>query len=124
MAWKIKFNENSKVPAFWNFFPELNHNEIMGFNSQQNNFFVIMLKDNEDHPNNLKRYTVLQQILTETNIDFEVAEIIGDHIFTKIFRTLLIGEWASYYLALINKIDPTPVKNIERFKRMLNNEVE
>ena len=83
-----------------------------------------MLKDNEDHPKNLKRYTALQQILTENNIDFDVDEIIGDQIFTKIFHTLLIGEWASYYLALINKIDPTPIKNVERFKRMLNNEAE
>src|SRR3989344_123587 len=30
-AWKIKFNETAKIPAFFNVFPELNHNEMVGF---------------------------------------------------------------------------------------------
>lgn len=122
LAWKIKFNENSKVPAFWNFFPELNHNEIMGFDNYKSDFFVIMLKDLEDHPKNLKRYAIMEQVLSERNIAYEVIDMAGDQIFTKIFRSLLIGEWASYFLALLNKIDPTPVNSIENFKLMIDKE--
>ena len=47
---KIKVNENAKTPAFWNYFPELNHNEMAGFTNPQGQFFVIMFQDEDDYP--------------------------------------------------------------------------
>src|SRR3989344_6995596 len=56
--WTIKFNEHAKNPAFWNFFPELNHNSMIGYSNFGDRYVAIMLKDPADDPRNHKRYEV------------------------------------------------------------------
>ncbi len=119
MIWKIKFNENSKIPAFYNFFPELNHNEMVGFTNPQANFFILMLKDPEDHPQNLKRFKITQDIFREKGIETETVDMETGDIFYKMFSALFLGDWISYYLALEYGQDPTPVEMVEKFKNLL-----
>ncbi len=65
--WKIKFNENSKIPAFYNFFPELNHNEMVGYTNLKKmgakNFYTLILQDNADHPRIIKRMHLTQDLI-------------------------------------------------------------
>lgn len=119
MIWKIKFNENSKVPAFYNFFPELNHNEMVGFTNPQSKFFILMLRDSGDHPQNLKRFENTARLLRKNGIEIETINIEDNNIFYKIFSTLCLGDWISYYLALEYGQDPTPVEMVEEFKDLL-----
>ena len=58
MIWKIMFNENAKTPAFWNFFPELNHNEMIGFTKPQGKFHLIVLRDRDIDPRISKRMEI------------------------------------------------------------------
>lgn len=120
MIWKIKFNENSKVPAFWNYFPELNHNEMVGFTNPQADFSFIFIKDAADNPKNLKRYDVLKDILEKKGMAVETVEMPGDGVFEKMFSTLILADWTSYYLALEYGQDPTPVDMVEGFKKALS----
>lgn len=119
MIWKIKLNENAKTPAFWNYFPELNHNEMVGFTNPQAKFFLIMLKDNQDNPKTLKRYGVTTQLLKEKGIDSAVLDMDGDDTFSKMFLTITLADWTSYYLALEYGQDPTPVEMVEKLKKIL-----
>jgi glucose/mannose-6-phosphate isomerase len=119
MIWKIMFNENAKTPAFWNYFPELNHNEMVGFTKLQGKFYVINLRDKKDHPRNLKRFKVTSQILKNYGVGSTTVDMPEGDILYKIFATLQIGCWSSYYLALEYKIDPTPVEMVEKLKKML-----
>jgi len=119
MIWKIKINENSKTPAFWNYFPELNHNEMVGFTRSQADFSILMLRDAQDDPRNQKRYDVMAKILKENDISTMILDIEGDTVYSRVFRTLYLGDWVSYYLALEYSIDPTPVDMVEDFKKML-----
>ncbi|MCK9378905.1 MAG: bifunctional phosphoglucose/phosphomannose isomerase [Candidatus Moranbacteria bacterium] len=119
MIWKIKINENAKTPAFWNFFPELNHNEMVGFTNPQANFIALMLKDIEDEAQNQKRFDVTAEVLRGKNVSVEVIEMEKGSVFYKIFATLYLGDWMSYYLALEYGQDPTPVDMVENFKKML-----
>lgn len=119
MIWKIKLNENSKVPAFWNYFPELNHNEINGFANTKGGFFAVMLKNNEDNQQNLKRYDATQQVYGNKGIESEIIDLEGSSTLEKIFFSLHLGDWVSYYLALANNQDPTPVNMVEEFKKLL-----
>lgn len=119
MIWKIKMNENAKTPAFWNFFPELNHNEMVGFTNPQGKFFLCLLRDADDVPQNLKRFDVTARLLEERSISSEVIDMGAGSVFTKIFRTILLGDWASYHLALRYGVDPTPVDMVEELKKML-----
>jgi len=119
MVWKIKFNENAKTAAFWNFFPELNHNEMVGYTHPQGPFRVIMLRDPEDHPKNLKRFEVTSGLLREQGISVDVLDMEGKNVFNRVFSSLLLADFASYHLALTYGIDPTPVVMVEKLKRML-----
>ena len=123
--WKIKFNENSKIPAFCNFFPELNHNEMVGFTKVSNfkikksDFSVIVIKDNEDDPRNKKRMELTEKILKKEGVFFQNVWLEGGNIFEKIFNNLLLADWVTYYLALNYKVDPAPVKMVEEFKKSM-----
>ncbi len=119
MVWKIKFNENAKTPAFWNFFPELNHNEMVGFTNPQGAFAVIMLRDKEDHPRNLKRFEATADLLRAQGTEATIIDMGGSGVFEKMFRTILLGDFASYALALEYGTDPTPVVLVEKLKKML-----
>lgn len=119
MIFKIKINENAKTPAFWNYFPELNHNEMVGFTLPQGNFHVLTLLDKEDHPQNIRRIKITAELYQAKNIETTVFEIKGAEIFSKIFSTLLLGDWTSYHLALLYGQDPTPVEMVEDLKKLL-----
>jgi len=117
--WKIKINENAKTPAFWNYFPELNHNEMVGFTNPQAEFFFVMLLDKEDHSQNIKRFSVMKELMEKKGMQVEIIKMEGESIFEKVFSSLCLGDWASYYLALEYGIDPTPVDMVEEFKTLI-----
>lgn len=119
MIWKIKINENAKTPAFYNVYPELSHNEMVGFTLPQGKFHILTLMNNNDHPQILKRMRITAKLYKEKGIDTTLIEIDGSNVFDLIFKTLLLGDWISYYLALEYKQNPTPVKMVEALKKML-----
>jgi glucose/mannose-6-phosphate isomerase len=117
---KIKVNENAKVPAFWNYLPEANHNEMVGFSRADNNFLAVMLKDPGADPKSNLRFDIMAKVLKSTSdIDSVSIDLWGNTIFTKVFSTLMTIDWASYYLALEDNVDPTPVDMVEDFKRQI-----
>lgn len=114
--WKTQFNENAKVSAFSNFFPELNHNELEGFNLE--NVHVVMLSFDDDFSRMKKRISNTKNALTTNSVSVTELDIKGEKL-NKIFSALLLGDHVSYYLALLLEIDPYPVDVIERFKRSM-----
>jgi glucose/mannose-6-phosphate isomerase len=123
--WKIKFNENSKIPAFYNCFPELNHNEMVGYTEIKKlgakNFYTILLQDSTDHPRILKRMDLTAKIIKKSGVGVQIIQMQTGTLLFKIFSGLLLGDWVSYYLALKQSIDPTPVKMVEEFKKLMKN---
>lgn len=118
--WKIKFNENSKIPAFSNYFPELNHNEHCQFERNNDRLSIIILRDKKDYPMILKRMELTAQILKERGFYVDIVDINGYNILNKIFSNILLADWASYHLALRQGIDPTPVALNDEFKKRLS----
>lgn len=119
-VWKIKINENAKVPAFWNHIPEFNHNEMVGFTrANPKQFFAIMLKNKKDDKEILKVMDITEKLLTSRGFLLEEVEMRGNNFFSKIFSTTLLCDWVSYYLALGNGIDPAPVSLVDEFKKEL-----
>lgn len=117
--WKIKINENAKTPAFWNVFPELNHNEMIGWSAPHGRFHVLLLRDADDHPRVLKRFEITLGLLQEKGVSASMVPIEGSTPLEKVFSTLLVGDWASYLLALDLGVDPSPVQMVEELKRRL-----
>lgn len=117
--WKIKFNENSKIMAFWNYLPELNHNEMVGLTNLKGNFHFIILRDKDDHPRILRRMDLTADLIREKGTSVDFVEIEGNNVLEKIFNNSLLADWVTYYLALEYNIDPVPVKIVEEFKKRL-----
>ncbi len=117
--WTIKFNEHAKNPAFWNFFPELNHNSMIGYSNLGDRYFAIMLKDPADDPRNHKRYDVTAGILKGVGVESEILELGGATVFEKLFNSIYLADFAAYYLAQKNQTDPTPVAMVEELKKRL-----
>jgi glucose/mannose-6-phosphate isomerase len=116
--WKIKFNENSKVQSFFNVFPELNHNEMVGFTRLLMSPSIIYLRSKfMPHRINLRMET-MKEILS-AQIPFIEIALSGDSLLKETFESLAIGDYASYHLALGYGIDPAPVELVETFKGRL-----
>jgi len=125
LIWKNSLNETAKILAMANCFPELNHNETVGFwkiNEMQlsnDKLFVIILRDKQGHPRILKQMKITQELINQEGVKVEFIDIKGKSLLEKIFSSILLGLWTSYHLALLYKVDPTQIKMIEEFKKRL-----
>jgi glucose/mannose-6-phosphate isomerase len=118
--WKIKINENSKSPAFWNYFPELNHNEMLGFSLPKNDYVIFILQDPEDEERIKERMELTSKLYQAKGIATEIIPVKGKEYLEKTLYSLVLGDWVSYYLALEYNQDPTPVEMVEEFKKKLS----
>ena len=116
---KIEFNENAKTPAFWNTFPELNHNEMVGWTLPQGKFHVLIFQEKNIHPQVLKRMQITAELLKAKGMKTDFIALEAENILDTIFSAFLMGNWISYYLSLEYGQDPTPVAMVEEFKKLL-----
>ena len=117
--WKTQFNENSKIAAFSHVFSEMNHNEIVGYQSMnKDKFIAIVIRDHADNERIKKRMEITKEIMSQ-KVDVEEIYAKGSHMLSRLFSALYYADYASYYLALQNRIDPSPVVVIENLKKRL-----
>ena len=119
--WKISFNENAKSIAWWNQFPEFNHNEFLGWTNQpvEKPYVVIDLRSLLDNQQVQKRFAVTQQLLSGLRPNPEIIKLEGDDELKQIMWGVGLGDFVSLYTAILSGIDPTPVDLIEEFKARL-----
>jgi len=120
--WKGQFNENSKTWAFYETFSELNHNSVVGYEfpkEMADNIYVILLRSPSLHPRILARYQITSDILQKAKVKHEIIDSQGEDKLAQMMSLVFLGDWTSYYLAMLNQVDPTPVKMISYLKERL-----
>jgi glucose/mannose-6-phosphate isomerase len=120
--WKTQINENSKAWAFHEAFPELNHNAVVGYEfpkSLAEQAFVILLRSSHIHPRTRIRYDVVADVLEQAGIPHRTLDGSGESALSQMMSLVLLGDWVSYYLGILNDTDPTPVKVIDYLKKRL-----
>lgn len=117
--WKCQFNENTKIMAFNNVFPEMNHNEVEGLEDIRGNYHAIILRFEEDHRRIHKRMSLTKEIMLVKGITATEIGIRGPSLLSKLFSAIILGDLTSYYLAIRLRTDPSEVKLIEDFKKKL-----
>ena len=126
--WKTQLNENSKAWGFYEVFPELNHNAVVGYQFPKElagKIVVVLLKSSLLPQRIQLRYQVTGQLLEQARVDYEVIDGSGQSPLSQIMSLVLFGDYVSYYLAMLYQIDPSPVKAIDFLKEQLGqNEVE
>ncbi len=124
LRWKGQFCENSKNMAFVNNYPEFNHNELVGWSKliepHAEHFIVIQLRDAEDHPKVAARMDTVKGIIEEHDVMVIDLYATGDSILERMWNLIQMGDFISYYLAVLNEVDPTPVEPIENLKAELS----
>ncbi|HVP36221.1 MAG TPA: bifunctional phosphoglucose/phosphomannose isomerase [Terriglobales bacterium] len=120
--WKGQFGENSKILAYNNYFPEFNHNELVGWkvlDQIRDKLRVIILKDKDDHPRIKTRMQIVKNIILKKKVKVIEIESQGETLLSRIFSLIQLGDFASFYLAILNQVDPTPVEVIDYLKKEL-----
>jgi len=123
VRWKTQVNENAKAPAFWAELPELCHNEVVGYELMGRLLpqgTVVFLRSRHDHPRVARRIAILEEILTKRGLDWIEVSGRGEGLPAELLSLLYLGDWTSYYLALLGGVDPTPVAIIRDLKDRLS----
>jgi len=120
--WKICFNENAKNLAWWNQYPEFNHNEFIGWSSHpvDKPFAVVEIRSNLEHNRIQKRFEVAERLLSGKRPAPLVVQPRGDTLPQQLFWSSMLGDYVSIYVALLNGVNPTPVDLVEKFKKALD----
>ena len=122
MRWRAQFQENAKNLAFGNILPEMSHNEINSWSNPAhllNNFSVILLIDRDDNEKVIKRMNAVEAILTEKSVKVLKIESNADDYLARMFDLIYLGDWVSYFLAIFNQEDPTPIPLISKLKELV-----
>jgi glucose/mannose-6-phosphate isomerase len=119
LRFRGQLEENAKMLAFHHSIPEQNHNEIEGWSCHPDLLAtkcIIWLKDKDDHPRSLGRMKVTAKLLdSQVGKQVEIAEK-GRSALIRLLKMIHFIDWVSYYAALLNNVDPTPVRRITRLK--------
>jgi len=120
---KGQLAENSKILAYHNELPELNHNEIVGWENNLDllsNFVVLWLKDSSDNPRVKNRQSITNEILKEINVEQYNISVDGNSFEERFLHMIHFGDWLSFWCALLLRTDPSPVHKINRLKDELS----
>ena len=114
-----QINENSTSLAWEHVFPEMNHNELVGWAGGKDEYAVLIFRSSFEHSRSSVRINISKDIFrkyTSTVLEFNAK---GDTLLAQSFYHILLGDWISVYLAELNKVDDVEVKVIDFLKAEL-----
>lgn len=117
--WQTQFNENAKTFAHSHVFPELAHNEIEITKMVKDIFFII-IEDSHVERHIRKEIKEVKKLIKKKGIK-NVCSIKtkGKSFLSRMFYAIYFGDYLSYYLALINRVDPESYDYIKEVKKHL-----
>ena len=119
--WKTQLNENAKVPAFASELPELDHNEVVGWQgaSELGRFAAVFLEDADQHPRIGQRIELTGELIAGQATKVIRVSTRGRAAIERVMSLVLLGDLVSLYLAVLQGVDPGPVEVLETLKARL-----
>ncbi len=119
--WKTQINEDAKTPAFAHELPELDHNEIAGWEgaSELGRFSAVFLDDSDLHPRIRQRIELTRGLIASQAAATFRVESVGGTRTERVVSLVLLGDLMSLYLAVLRGVDPSPVPVLDRLKAVL-----
>ena len=121
--WRTQLEENGKMVAIHHALPEMNHNEIVGYENNPGllkKITLVWLQDRDDFPRTAKRRKLSQEIIGDMTRYQINVESYGESELERMFYLVYMGDWVSFWVACLHETDPTPVKKINRLKLSLS----
>jgi glucose/mannose-6-phosphate isomerase len=124
MARRVKdqWNENAKSWAHYDVMSELNHNAVVGFPHPpiaHDAQIVLLLRSRRDNPRHRLRFDVTKELLDRANIPHKDLQFDGGSMLSEVLQMTYFTDYVSFYVALLNGADPTPVTSIDYLKDRL-----
>jgi len=120
MRWKQSVNENAKAPAFWNEYPELDHNEICGWGQHgdvtRQVLTLVQLRHDFEHPQVGRRFELVDDLVGEVVGAIHDVQAEGDGPLAQLFDLILQGDFVSLHLAVEAGVDPGPIAALDYIK--------
>ena len=119
LRWRGQICENAKQLAFGHVLPEMNHNELVGWKNlpeTMKQMHVVFLRDRGTHKRVAIREEITKGIVSDLASGVTEVWSEGKSLLARMFYLIHFGDWVSYYLAILNNEDPTPVKVIDFLK--------
>lgn len=123
MRFKGQLNENAKTLAFHAPFPEMNHNEIVGWETvrgEQSALVPIYLPDADAHPRTLLRFEIVERIVGKSGVESMTLQGEGEDRRVRLMDLVYLLDWVSYWLAVLRGYDPGEIDNIMALKKELS----
>ncbi|MBN1568399.1 MAG: bifunctional phosphoglucose/phosphomannose isomerase [Acidobacteria bacterium] len=120
--WRSQIAENAKNLAFHHVLPEMNHNELVGWQHPEEvlrKIGVVFLRDKGDHPQTQRRFDLVKGIIGDKAGTIHEVWSEGESLMARILSVVYLGDFVSLYLSYLNNVDPTPVEVIDYLKRNL-----
>lgn len=120
--WRTQMEENAKTLSFGNRFPEMTHNEIVGWEQITHltgRLSVLMLQDREDNPRVTQRMKIVRDLIEDQTVFVTRVGSLGNSRLARQFSLVQLGDWISVYRALLDEVDPTPIAKIDLLKNRL-----
>jgi glucose/mannose-6-phosphate isomerase len=120
--WKTQINENAKQPCFFNELPELDHNELAGWEGAPDvgRFSAVFLDDSDAHPRVKARVELTERAIAGSAAASFRLETRGQTSIERVISLVLLGDLVSIYLAALRGVDPGPVSAIDGLKAQLS----
>jgi glucose/mannose-6-phosphate isomerase len=120
--WKTQINENAKSPAYWQELPEMDHNEIEGFDAALDfgRFSAVFLDDDDTHPRVKERMDLTSRLIRQGTAGVHRVKSRGQTTVERVFSLVLLGDLVSLYMAVLRGVDPEPVELLEALKSELS----
>lgn len=119
-TWRIKFNENSKVPALSGALPEINHNELIAFAPEfADRFAFLLLPDPAGHQKIAHRFQLFGRLMEQYGYPVMTVPLEGANGVEKALTSLQLADWVSFHVAHGKGVDPVSIPAIQDFKRLL-----
>lgn len=124
MARRVKgqWNENAKNWGAFDVLPELNHNGVVGFphpDIARDALMVLLLRSDRDNPRHKLRFDVTRELLDRASVPHKTLQFSGANMLSEVLQLTLFTDYVSFYVALLNGVDPSPVKSIDYLKERL-----
>jgi glucose/mannose-6-phosphate isomerase len=121
LRWKTQINENAETAAYFATLPEANHNEICGWERGRGlaPLSAVFLENADQHPRVRRRVELTAQLARDAGAACTLVDAKGDTPFERVLSLVLLGDLVSFYMAILEGIDPTPVGAIDAFKAAL-----
>ncbi len=120
VRFRQQINENSKVLCWHHVFPEMNHNELVGWTTKNENIAVVTFRTSFDYKRTQKRFEVCKTVFEKYSASVTDIVAKGNSKTEQFIYLINIGDWISLYLAELRGIDPVEVNIIDHLKKELS----